>query len=175
MTILYFVPILISASDISASTMLSSPFLPTTCRMSSQGRRIQCARFLSFIMFLHELPQSCKRPTSVPLSSFFFIPLLFASYRVIGMTDDLPTPCRPVHILACYQSSKLFMSLWHMSFYLVFGHHLFHFPGVSVLNTSLSVCSSSLHLWLRSSFVILAVLHQSHIQLSSLSTHCYLE
>ena len=39
------------------------------------------------------------------------VPLLFPSCRhttnrVAGMTDDIPTPCRPVHHLARFQSSR---------------------------------------------------------------------
>ena len=36
---------------------------------------------------------------------------LFPSRRVGGMTDGIPTPCRPVHLLACSQSSTYHASL----------------------------------------------------------------
>ena len=70
------------------------------------------------------------------------IPLLFRSCRpttnrVAGMTDALPTPCRPVHHLARSQSSSVVVL--HVSIL-----PLFRFPGISVLNTFLSVCFSSL-------------------------------
>ena len=38
-------------------------------------------------------------------------PWLFLSSRVAGMTAGLPTPCRPVHILASCQSSTFQISL----------------------------------------------------------------
>ena len=40
-------------------------------------------------------------------------------------------------------SPVLFISRWHASFHLVFGHPLFLFNGISGLNTFLSMCSSS--------------------------------
>ena len=41
-------------------------------------------------------------------------------------------------------SPVLFRSRWHASFHLVFGRPLFLFPGISALNTFLSMCSPSL-------------------------------
>ena len=41
-------------------------------------------------------------------------------------------------------SPVLFKSRWHASFHLVFGRPLFLFPGISALNTFLSMCSPSL-------------------------------
>ena len=69
--------------------------------------------------------------------------LFVSSCGVAGMTDDLPSPHRPVRLLARSRPST-FMSRWHASFHLVFGRPFFLFPGLSVLNTFLSMCSPSL-------------------------------
>ena len=57
------------------------------------------------------------------------------------MTADLPSPHRPVHFLA---RSQPINSRWHASFRFVVGRPHFLFPGISVHNTFLGVCSSSL-------------------------------
>ena len=44
-------------------------------------------------------------------TSLLLFPLIFPSYRLAGMTDDLPTPCRPVRLLARSQSSAFQVSL----------------------------------------------------------------
>ena len=41
-------------------------------------------------------------------------------------------------------SPALFIPRWHPSFHLVFDHPFFLFTGISILNTFLSMCSSSL-------------------------------
>ena len=65
--------------------------------------------------------------------------LLFSpSYRVAGITDDLPIPYR-LSISSPALSPVLFMSIL-----LVLGRHIFLFPGISVLNSFFSMCSSSL-------------------------------
>ena len=56
------------------------------------------------------------------------------------MTDDLPTPCRPVHLLP---SSVQYFSGWHALFHLVFGRPLFVFLDMAILNAPPSMCSSS--------------------------------
>ena len=53
----------------------------------------------------------------------------------------LSSPCPSPLSLSVQNVSK---SRWIASFHLIFGRPLFLFPGVSVLNTFLSVCSSSL-------------------------------
>ena len=76
---------------------------------------------------------------------FFIFSLLFTSCRpttnwVAGMTDDLPTPCRPVHHFVRSQSST-FPSLVGLYLSILFSVVLpFLFPGISVPNTFLSVC-----------------------------------
>ena len=42
---------------------------------------------------------------ALSVSSPALSPVPFLTSRVTGMTDDLPTPCRPVHLLAHPQSS----------------------------------------------------------------------
>ena len=64
---------------------------------------------------------------------------LFPSYRVAGITDDLPTPRRHVRLLARSQSST-FLYLWHESFHFVCGRPLFLFPVISVLSPLSSAC-----------------------------------
>ena len=73
-------------------------------------------------------------------------PWLVPSCRVAVTTDDMPSPHRPVRLLARSQSSTFQVSFVrsHASFLLVFGRPHFLFPGISVLNTFLSICSSSL-------------------------------
>ena len=62
---------------------------------------------------------------------FCFSPGFSPTCRVAGMTADLPSPHRPVRLLAPALSPVLFMSRWHASFQLVFGHTLFIFLDVS--------------------------------------------
>ena len=47
----------------------------------------------------------------------FYFPWLFPSCRVASMTDDLPSPLRPVRLLTAL-SPVFFMSHWHASFHL---------------------------------------------------------
>ena len=67
----------------------------------------------------------------------------FPSCRVTGMTDDLSSPHRPVRLLARSQFSTFQISLTRV-FPSFFGRPLFLFPGISALNTFLSMCSPSL-------------------------------
>ena len=65
--------------------------------------------------------------------------ILTSTNCVAGMTDDLPTPCRPVHHLAHSQSSS-FPSLVGLHLSILFSVVLSSFsPGISVLNTFLSI------------------------------------
>ena len=82
-------------------------------------------------------------PTMKCLRSFPFL-WLFPSCRVAGMTDGLSSPHRPVRLLARSQSRTFQIPLTYVSFHLVFGRPLFLFPGISALNTFLSMCSPSL-------------------------------
>ena len=82
-------------------------------------------------------------------------PWLFLPFRVAVVTADLPSPHRPVHFLARSQPSK---SRWHASFHLVVGRPLFLFPGISVHNTFLGVCSSSLLIKCPHQFNLLSVI-----------------
>ena len=80
---------------------------------------------------------------NVPYLGIIFFSLSFPSCRVACSTADLPSPHRPVRLLARAQC-RLFKYRWHASFHLVFGRPFFIFHGISVLSTSLSMCSSSI-------------------------------
>ena len=105
---------------LSQHNVLSSPFLSTLC----------LCPMCTFPFLSNVSPRTVSLQMTHLGSFLYFIPLLFPLYRVIGMTDDLPTASRPVHLLACYLSSVLFMSRWHMSLHLVFSHPLFLFPCI---------------------------------------------
>ena len=59
------------------------------------------------------------------------------------MTDDLPTPGHPLRLPARSQSIA-FKPHCHASFHLGFGRPHFLFPGISILNPFLIICSSNL-------------------------------
>ena len=65
-------------------------------------------------------------------------PWLFRLYGVVGLTDDIPTPCHPVYLFDRSLSATInvFPSL--------LGHSLFRSLGISVINTFLGMRSSSL-------------------------------
>ena len=78
----------------------------------------------------------------IKVRNIFFLllfPWLFQSCRVADMTDDLPSPHRPVRLLARSQSCQLFKSRWHAFFHLVFGH-LFQKEVVYPSSTLSPVC-----------------------------------
>ena len=82
---------------------------------------------------------------------------LFPSCRVAGITDDLSSPHRPVRLLARSQSSTFQISLTRV-FPSCFGRPLFLFPGISALNTLLSMCSPSLLITCPYQFNLLSVI-----------------
>ena len=100
-------------------------------------------------------------PSSVVRSivNNLLFPWLLLSYRFAGMTDDLPFPCCPVRLLTRSQSNAFQIVLARI-FPSCFLSSLFLFPGISILNTSLSMCSSSLDITCPYQFNHLSVIFQ---------------
>ena len=82
---------------------------------------------------------------------------LFPSCTVAGVNADLSSPLA-LSVSSPAVSRVLFKSRWHMSFHHVFGHLLFLFPGLSVPNTFLSMCSPSLFITCPYQFTLLSVI-----------------
>ena len=97
-------------------------------------------------------PAPVRNYNSVSTTITFWI---FPSCMV---TDDLPSPHRPVCLLARSQSSTFIKSHWHASFYLVFDRTIFPSPCISALNTFHSMRSSSLLLTCPYQFNLLSVI-----------------
>ena len=95
------------------------------------GRRVHrflhCSKYrTTVIQSLYFTSGSCVSLLLQP-SSF---PLVVSSYNVAVMIYDLPTPCCLVPLIASSQSSCLALA---RVLHIVFGRHLFLFPGISTL------------------------------------------